>query len=160
MRAIAKQAGVDPGLIRHFFTDKEGLFAATVADRTAIAERLLAALAGDPDRVGARLADAYLGIWEDPDTGPILRAIVRTALTSERSAGLLREMLAGKIIGAIGGDDELPLRMTLAGSHMLGVAAARYLVGIDPLAAIERAELVAILGPVLQQYLHGPLPRA
>ena len=31
LRAIAGQAGVDPGLIRHFFGDKEGLFAASLA---------------------------------------------------------------------------------------------------------------------------------
>ena len=48
MRAIAAGAGVDPALIRHFFSDKETLFATAIADRTPIFEQLAASLAGIP----------------------------------------------------------------------------------------------------------------
>lgn len=159
LRAIAGEAGVDPALIRHFFTDKEGLFAATIADRTAIPERMIAAFAGDPETVGHRLANAYFDMWEDDETGPMLRAMVRTALTSSSAADLVRELIAGKIVGSVdpGGDPELALRVALVGSHLLGVAAARYLIGIEPVTRIERDDLVEVLAPVLTRYLTEPL---
>lgn len=69
----------------------------TIANRTAIPERLATAFRGDPAQPGERLTAASLAVWEDADTGPIPRATVRTALTSERSAGLLREILASRI---------------------------------------------------------------
>ena len=93
MRAIAAAAGVDPGLIRHFFGDKETLFATTVSDRTAIPERLAASLQGGPDDLGRRVTDAYLRLWDDPQIRPILLALVRSATTSPRAAEMLRDDL-------------------------------------------------------------------
>lgn len=151
-------------MIRHFFTDKEGLFAATVSTRTAVPERLTTAFHGDRENLGARITAAYLAAWDDDDTGPILRAIVRTAFTSERSAGLLREILTTQITDHLDPGtvepDELPLRLILAGSHLLGVAAARNLAAVEPLADLDRARLVDIVAPAVQHYLTGPLPAA
>ena len=48
MRTIAAAAGVDPALIRHFFDDKDTLFATVIADRTIIFQQLAASLPGDP----------------------------------------------------------------------------------------------------------------
>ncbi|MGW0035509.1 TetR/AcrR family transcriptional regulator [Gordonia sp. NPDC003376] len=162
MRAIAAAAGVDPGMIRHFFTDKHGLFAATIADRTEFPSRMAAAFAGDRAHLGERVAAAYLGAWEDEATAPILRAIVRTALTSERTANVLRAMFATMIIAELPSDmadiGQLPLRFALAGSHLLGVAVARNLGHIEALATIDHDHLIAILAPVIQAYLTGPLP--
>ncbi|GAB2660779.1 TetR family transcriptional regulator [Gordonia jinhuaensis] len=162
MRAIAAQAGVDPALIRHFFTDKEGLFAAVVPGRSELPQLLLAALAGDPDDVGERLAEVYLAAWEDSETEPILRAMVRTAFTSERGAGLLREIIATRIGAQIPpghvASDEPMLRLALAGSHLLGVASARRVAGIEALADADRSRIVAIVAPAIQHYLTGELP--
>src|SRR6185437_1711481 len=68
IRAIATSAGVDPALIRHCVGDKEALFAAIVSDRSTIPERITEALPGAPDKLGERVADAYLRLWEEPDT--------------------------------------------------------------------------------------------
>ena len=51
-------------LIRHFFADKDTLFATVVADGTLIFERLAASLPGDQASVGQRAADTYLQLWE------------------------------------------------------------------------------------------------
>lgn len=63
-------AGVDPALIRHFFGDKDTLFAAVVADPTVIFERLATfSLQGDQTiRIGQRVTDTYLGLWEQAQT--------------------------------------------------------------------------------------------
>lgn len=159
LRAIASGAEVDPAMIRHFFTDKEGLFAATIADRTAIPERMIAAFDGDVERAGHRLANAYFDMWEDDETGPMLRAVVRTAVTSTKAADLVRELVAGRIVGSFDedADREMPLRVALIGSHLLGIAAARYLIGIEPIERIPRDDLVEVIAPVLTRYLTAPL---
>ena len=55
LRAIAAQAGVDPALIRHFFGDKDGLFAATLDFSMDARRRLRGVLEGDRDGLGERL---------------------------------------------------------------------------------------------------------
>lgn len=161
LRAIANAAGVDPASIRHFFGDKEGLFVATIANRTAIATRLGEAFAGESDRLGARFAETYLGLWDDDETGPILRAMARTAFNSEHSAALLRDILSTRVTAGMTPDlaaqEEMPLRMLLAGAHLFGIAIARNLAHADPLVSLDRDRLVGIVAPVVQNFLTGPL---
>jgi hypothetical protein len=112
--------------------------------------------------MGERLADAYLGLWDDEDTGPILQAMVRTAFTSERSAWILRDLLTARVKAGLTPEllaqEEMPLRLMLAGAHLLGIAAARNLAHAEPLTAIDRARLVAIVASTVQHFLTGPLP--
>ncbi|WP_426625306.1 TetR family transcriptional regulator [Leifsonia sp. McL0607] len=159
IRAIAAAAGVDPALIRHFFGDKETLFAATVADRTAIPARIAASLSGDPDTVGARITDTYLRLWEEPDTRPILLSLVRSAVTSPRAADMLQEVMGTLVRGGSDledVDDDRLRRLALAGSHLFGVAVARHVVRLPPLADASHETLVAELSPAIQRYLTDP----
>lgn len=156
LRAIASQAGVDPALIRHFFGDKETLFATTIADRTAIPGRLVGALHGSPEDLGSRVTDAYLRLWEEPPTRPILLTLVRSATTSELAAQMLREILVGRardqarII-----DDEHMRRVGLAGAHLLGIAIARHVIQLPAVADIDHDTLVALAAPTVQRFLTG-----
>lgn len=162
MRAIATQAGVDPALIRHFFTDKQGLFSATIADRTVIGDRMSGVFDGDVEGLGERFASAYLDIWEDPDTGPMMGAMLRTALTTERAAELLRDMLMSKVTSHMPTDRDMPddivARILLAGAHMLGIVIARNLAQVPPLADYNRDQIVHTVAPAIQHYLAEPLP--
>ncbi|WP_432562874.1 TetR/AcrR family transcriptional regulator [Kineococcus sp. SYSU DK003] len=161
MRTIAAAAGVDPALIRHFHGSKDELFAATVDFPSAALDRVLAALAGDHDGLGERVARVYLGLWEDPETSAPLLAVFRSAVGSERAAGLLREFLRGRVLSRVApnlGVESSELRTTLAVSHLLGTAVARYVLRVPPLADLETEELVAVLAPAIQRYLTGPLP--
>ncbi|GIG39156.1 TetR/AcrR family transcriptional regulator [Cellulomonas phragmiteti] len=155
LRAIAAAAGVDPGLIRHFFGDKEALFATAVADRMQVAHLLARAASADPTTAGRAMTEAYLGLWEGPDTGPIVRALVRSATTSESAARMMREMIGPRIHDATGGDTALAGRIALAASNLLGVAMARYVIGVGPVVDLPRDELVDRLAPVVQHYLTG-----
>lgn len=163
MRAIAAQAGVDPALIRHFFTDKQGLFSATIADRTVIGDRMSVVFDGDVEGLGERFASAYLDIWEDPDTGPIMGAMLRTALSTERAAELLRDMLMSKVTSHMPTDRDVPddivARILLAGAHMLGIVIARNLAQVPPLADYNRDQIVRTVAPAIQHYLAEPLSR-
>jgi AcrR family transcriptional regulator len=162
LRAIASDAHVDPALIRHFFSDKEGLFAAVVADRTSIPERLLAAFAGDRSGIGERLTRAYLQVWEDEDTGPIARALVRTTLSSGRSAHYLRDLMVSRVVDKIPDSQvdtsDAVTRLTLALSHLLGVVIVRHIAQIEPLATMPLETIVELVGPTVQRYATARLP--
>lgn len=156
MRAIAKQAGVDPALVRHFFTDKETLFAATMTDRSVIIERLRAALVGDPDGLGERVTNEYLLLWEDDELRPVMMALVRSATTSQSAADLLIEHFSARMHGDVlePGAPVTQLRGTaLAASHLLGVAVARHILHVPALAEIPHDELVQTIAPAIQNYL-------
>ena len=50
------------------------------------------------------------------------------------------------------------LRAELAGSQIIGLAVARYIIGVEPLASADVETIVAAVGPTIQRYLAGPLP--
>lgn len=156
LRAIASAAGVDPALIRHFFGDKETLFATTVADRTTIPQRMATAFEGDPAGLGARITDGYLRMWEEPGTRAILHALVRSATTSEHAATMLLDILGARLRDqSPATDDERMQRIAIAASHLLGVAMARYIVKVPPITAMSHDDLVAHIAPTIQAYLTG-----
>jgi hypothetical protein len=53
--------------------------------------------------------------------------------------------------------DRPEMRATLVGSMIVGMAFARYVVGVEPLASLGAADLVDALAPALQQHLTGPI---
>jgi AcrR family transcriptional regulator len=155
LRAIAAAAGVDPALIRHFFGDKDTLFATVVADRTTIMERLAGSLAGDQRSVGLRVTGTYLRLWEEPQTRPVLLAITRSATTSERAAQMLTEALGGRIRATAGHDAERIRRIAFAGSHLFGLAIARHIIKQPSVAEMDLDQLIAQVAPTIQRYLTG-----
>lgn len=156
MRAVAAQAGVDPALVRQFFTDKETLFGATMAQRTTIPARLVEATSGDPTTVGRRLTDAYLRLWEDKDAQPILLGLARAAVTTPRAAQMLIETFV-----AHAGPDAPPVTpgdwnaegFALAATHLLGVAMGRHILQLPVVVALSHEQLVNRVGPAIQNYL-------
>jgi len=46
----------------------------------------------------------------------------------------------------------------LVASQLIGLAMARYLLALEPLASMPSGDLVAWVAPTLQRYLDGPLP--
>lgn len=156
VRAIAAAAGVDPALIRHFFGDKENLFATVAADRTTIPQIIAESLVGDPATAGHRLADTYLRLWEEPTTQPLLLALVRSASTSDRVASMLRETLMARVPPqVIEADPHRMIRIALAGSHLFGLAAARHIIKMPAVADLSHDDLVAQVAPTIQRYLTG-----
>jgi AcrR family transcriptional regulator len=158
IRAIAAQAGVDPAVVLHFFGSKHGLFTAAVGwpfDPAVIASELAAL---GTERVAARLARVFLGFWEDPLTrGPLL-ALLRSAMTHEPSARLLREFVVRELFASIASlvtGPDAQLRLELAAGHLVGVAVLRYALSVEPVASASVEELVRLLTPSLAPYLEG-----
>lgn len=160
IRSIARAAGVDPALVHRFYGTKESLFAAALdmpADPSVI---LPALLAGGNDGLGERVVRTFLGIWDaTPGQGPML-ALLRSAVSDEAAAATLREFLTRVALGPLAqaaGGDRADLRASLVASQMVGLAMARYVLHLEPLASANAEELAAAVGPTLDRYLTGPL---
>jgi AcrR family transcriptional regulator len=160
IRMVADLAGVDPALVHHYFRYKQDLFIAAVQLPVNPVEQLTAVLAQDPDQAGERMVQVFLSIWDHAaDRSPLL-AIVRSAVGDERAAAMLREFITEEVLGQIAhrlGGPDARLRATLIGSQIIGLAMARYIVRVEPLASAPPAQLVAAIGPTLQRYLTGDI---
>lgn len=161
VRAVARTAGVDPSLVLHFFGTKAGLFEASLQLPMDPAELTAGLLAGDPDDLGQRVIETFLAVWDaTPGQGPML-AMLRSAVAHEDTAGRLRELLLRLILRPIAvgaGAGEPDRRAALVATQIAGLAIARYVLKLEPVASATPDELAPVLGATLQRYLTGPLP--
>lgn len=158
LRQVAADAGVDPALVRRFFGDKEQLFTAVASALIDPARALAAVADGSPEAAGERLLRYFLSLLGDVSRpGPLL-GLIRSAVTSEHAAGLMRRFLAEQVLReiAVSFPSGRPgLGAALAASQLVGLAVARYAVRLPPLTAADTEELVRAVAPVLQYYLTG-----
>ncbi|MGW2475239.1 TetR/AcrR family transcriptional regulator [Streptomyces sp. NPDC001665] len=159
VRGIARAAGVDSALVHHYFGTKDEVFAAAIELSFEPALLVPAVLEGDTDDVGERLARAFIGIWEDPKARAPLLAVLRSALTHEAAAKVLRTFVLRRLLERVAAGLDIPeatLRAELAASHMVGIAILRYVLGAEPLASAPPEKIVAMVAPTLQRYLTEP----
>jgi AcrR family transcriptional regulator len=159
LRGVAREAGVDPALVHHYFEGKAALFAETLDVPVNPAELIERITAGDVDRLGWRIVETFLGVWEPPERRDALIALVRSSMTTEEAARMLREFLGREVFGRIAastGASDPQLRGALAASQMIGLVGARYVIKVPALAEATREQLVERIGPVLQHHLVDP----
>ncbi|MGC4947134.1 TetR family transcriptional regulator [Streptomyces sp. DT224] len=159
VRGIARAAGVDPALVHHYFGTKDEVFAAAIELSFEPALLVPAVLEGDTEDVGERLARAFIGIWENPATRAPLLAVLRSALTHEAAAKVLRSFVLRRLLERVAAGLDIPdatFRAELAASHMVGIAVLRYVLGAEPLASAPPEKIVAMVAPTLQRYLTEP----
>ncbi|MGZ8738662.1 MAG: TetR/AcrR family transcriptional regulator [Nocardioides sp.] len=160
IRGVAGDAGVDPALVHHYFGSKDDLFVAAlelpIDPRTVIGP----ALAGGLDGAAERLLTAFLSVWDDPEVRAPLLVVVRGMLEPEGHRMLRDGFLPAVIVPAaeVLGLDHPERRMSLVASQVFGLILARYVVGIEPLASMPAADVVAAVAPTIQRYFEMPLP--
>ncbi len=163
LRAVARRAGVDPALVHHYFTGKDELFTATLdapANPAALIGGLLAEEGSSLETIAPRILGTFLQVWDEPDARDRLRGMLRNALEHEAALQSLREYVVGDVLGRVAAllpPDEAALRTGLVGSQLIGLAIARYVVGLPGVGDATAEELVTAVGPTLQRYLTGPL---
>ena len=160
VRGIAATAKVDPALVLHYFGSKEGVFRAAIEFPLDPAEVVARLLEPGLEGLGERMVRFFLETWESPRGRPLL-AILRSVVNHEDAAGLMRGFLSRELLGHLAAalrTDRPDLRASLAFSHLIGLALARYIVKVEPLASADADTLAAWAGPVIQKYLTGPLP--
>ncbi|WP_418958413.1 TetR family transcriptional regulator [Streptomyces tritici] len=156
MRGIAKAAGVDAALVHHYFGTKDEVFAAAIEVSFEPALAVPAILGAGAEGIGERLARYFIGVWENPATRAPLLAIIRSALTYEAAAKVLRGFVLRRLLERVASELDVPdptFRAELAASHMIGIAILRYVIKAEPLASVDTEEIVKLVAPTLQRYL-------
>jgi len=158
IRAIAAAARVDPKLVLHYFDSKDGIFMAAMDLPFDPAEAIPEMLRPGLNGLGVRLARFFIDVWDSPE-GARAHAIVRSMVTSERAAALMRDFVSREILARVARSLELDhpqLRASLAASQLIGLAMLRYVVKVEPLASAPPAKLAAWIGPTIQRYFTDP----
>jgi AcrR family transcriptional regulator len=162
IRAIAAEARVDPALVHHYFGTKDQLLVAALELPINPREVVGELLAGDPDTIGERMMRRVLAVWGEQwaKGGPLI-GLIRTAMTHEDAARMMREFFTREIIGRVVESLDVPqprLRIGLVASQLMGLAMCRFIVRLEPIAGADPETLIACYAPVLQRFMTGPLP--
>jgi AcrR family transcriptional regulator len=156
LRQIAGDAGVDQGMLRHYYTDKAGLFRAAMELPIDLQAMLKGLLAGGREGLGERMLRWFLAQWDEAREHSPMVILVRSAVTHAESTRMLREFVTAQVLGPLAAAMETPdreLRASLVGSQMIGLVMARYIVRVEPLASADHDTIVAAVAPTLQRYL-------
>ncbi|MEZ0095319.1 TetR family transcriptional regulator [Streptacidiphilus sp. EB129] len=170
IRGIAEQAEVDPALVHHFFSNKDGVFRAAI-ESTLTTSSILDSMpaSGEPGtgadagtealRANPALwyARAYLSYWEDPTTGPAMIAIYRTGLADESSSDLVQARFQAttanfKEVTGCQDSPETDVVMALAAAHLAGLCVIRHVLRLEPLASMPFEDFLGRSIPVLERY--------
>ena len=155
LRGIAADAKVDPALLIHYFATKEGLF--TAATGLPALSDLFAELDGAAPRESAEvLVRGYLQVVDSDQSRNAILALVRSAVSNEKAAAMLREFLTAELLSVIAGwtdRPDAPLRAALIAAQLVGIAMLRHVVRVDQVAKASPDEIVALVAPVIEQYL-------
>ena len=157
LRDVAADADVDVALVSYFFGSKDGLFAAAMELPINPAQLVEELVAEGSDGLGERLARTILARLDAADGSPIV-ALVRSAASNEQAAALLRGFVEREVLGRLVRAVDAPnpeLRAALAGSQVVGLIMARYVVRVQPIADADPETLATAIGPTLQRYLTG-----
>ncbi|MDQ4057723.1 MAG: TetR family transcriptional regulator [Actinomycetota bacterium] len=161
IRGVAREAGVDPALVHHYFGNKRQLFIeamALPANPADLIEGLLSQ--GDPGDLGERMIRTMLAVWDDEERRAPVIALYRSAMSDDQAAAMIREFatieILGRIVKAAAGDRQ-ELRMNLLATQVFGLLSLRYIIKLEPLASADPEVVVATVGPTFQRYLTGSL---
>jgi AcrR family transcriptional regulator len=158
IRGVARRAGVDPRLVRHYFHDKASLVDAALHSECDL-DRLIASVTeGSRDELGRRLV-ANLIRAASSEQGPtaLVAAAMGDTEASAHLAGWLRESGLARVVRSVATDDH-DTRTVAVASAVLGLALLRNLVPTAPLTHVSDERLADITGPVVQRLLTDALP--
>ncbi len=161
LRGVAREAGVDPSLIVHFFGSKAGLFAG-VAGSTFDPDRMLAGIEDTrPDQIGRFVASAFLANWERDERRNPLISLISAALADPTAATALGEVITNLTLPTLRrvGADQPELRAALLSSQLMGLGLARYALAFDALSDAPTEQLMTWLADTVQRTCTGPMPQ-
>jgi AcrR family transcriptional regulator len=161
LRAVARDAGVDPRLIAYYFTDKSALLEACLQPPPGYLEGIAAVLQTPLRRRGPALVRNMLAAWNDPPTAAVLRSIILTAAHEPIALERLQMVFRNSMIGAVAAsldDAERLVRGGLVASQLVGLSMTRYVWRLEPIRRLPDEDVVGLIGPTIQRYLTGRLP--
>lgn len=150
IRAVASAAGVDGGLVMHYFGSKQELYR-RVIDAVPVPE-----VSGTP----AEAAEEILaGIASRLASEPVASlALMRSMLTNPEAASAASTSIAryeAQIARAIPADDA-DLRAAIISAITFGITLSRHLIRSDELASADPAQVIELLRPCLLSLAASP----
>ncbi len=163
LRSAASAAGVAPEVARRYYRNRDELVAAALRlpfdPRAAIPELIAPGLEG----VGERLVRLTLASLRDPATREELLAVARGGVHAAHALASLQELLERAVIDPVAarlGVPDARMRSALIASYLIGVAATRYGLRLEPLASAGEEDVVRMVAPVIQDLLDPRHPVA
>jgi AcrR family transcriptional regulator len=163
LRAVAREAEVDPALVHHYFDGKASLFVAAMAlpfdPRTV-------SMHEHPDRstsAGTMVVTGFLTMWDHAEgTGSSFASCVAGMAASTNVADAMREFVAERIwekspVNDGESDDMTRQRRALVSSQLMGLAFIRYILRVPPISTTTPEEIARWAGPTLDRYMVGPI---
>jgi AcrR family transcriptional regulator len=161
MRGVAREAGVDPALVHHYFDGKASLFIAAMS--LPFDPRQVKVLAAAPEYSGAATIESFLGMWDRAEgTGSSFSSCMAAMAASTTVADAMREFVNERVWSIISrneGESEAEgrQRTAMVSSQLMGLAFARYLLRVPPMSTASPREIGRWVGPTLDRYVKGPL---
>ena len=156
LRSIATQAGVDPGLLVHYFGTKEGVFQAAI-DVAVQPGQLFRGLEGlSAQDVAEQLVRRYMMVLDRDESRDIVMGLIRSAVSNERAADVLRDVLFRELLTSLEPLIDAPdaeLRASLIVAQLVGIATLRYVVRDGAVVKATDDEIVGLVSPAVERYL-------
>ena len=160
-KGIAAAAGIAPAVLRKYYDSKGDLFAAAVRLPTDPASAIPTLLAPGIDGLGERLVRFTLDTLGDQEVREDLMAMIRAGASAAQVTKSLQSYLevnvVDRIVTAVGVPDAR-MRVALISSYLVGIAAGRYLMRIEPLASAPEEQVVRMVSPTIQALLDPRVP--
>jgi len=159
LKGVAAAAGVAPDVVRRYYDNREQLFVAAMRLPFDPAMSIAQLMAPGVDGLGERLVRVTLRMLDDPETRDQLAEMVRDGAGASKATASIREFLEAEVVDRAAqllGVPDARMRVTLATSYLLGIAATRYVLRLEPIASATEDEIVALVAPAVQKALTTP----
>src|SRR5215471_462325 len=143
IRAVAAAAGVDAGLVMHYFGSKQELFR-RVIDAAPVPE-----ISGAPGQAAEQILATLADRLANEPVASL--ALLRSMLTSPEAASAVSAAVAryqAQIAQAIPAGDA-SLRAAIISAITLGITVSRHLIKSDELATADPAQVISLLRPCI-----------
>lgn len=161
LRGVAREAGVDPALVHHYFDGKAALFVAAMA--LPFDPRQVKDHAAGPVYSGSRTIEGFLTMWDHAEgTGSSFASCLSAMAASTNVADAMREFVNERVWSVLrrneGETEALMRRRTaMVSSQLMGLAFARYILRVPPMSTASPKQIGRWVGPTLDRYSKEPL---
>jgi AcrR family transcriptional regulator len=161
LRAVAREAGVDPALVHHYFDGKASLFVAAMA--LPFDPRTVKEGAGTGPRASGPDVEGFLTMWDRAEgTGSDFASCAAAMAASPAVADAMREFVAERVWSLlVPNPDESQAvtarRRALVSSQLMGLAFTRYILRVPPISTASPRQIARWVGPTLKRYTEEPV---